>query len=184
MLMIIGTSVLSLVAWGIFNHKYPKPAEKRVEDFKPNPVFSVPSFISPNPKVWDHKFGGKRYRAYKFKCSISPRIAMMGGQKVKMSVPEKYNIKEFTVLVDPVDGAVHYVHLGRNQYHCDLDQRSHCMCLQELYLETFDQVFLKALMELLLTYELLDSYSQDHWENEEFINMNKELITAIQEKAA
>jgi hypothetical protein len=183
MIFVFGISVLSLVGYGVFNHLYPKPQSKKDVDFKSNPVFSGANFISPNPKVWDHSTKKKKFRAYKFKCNINPNIAMIKSQSVEMLIPDEYSIKEFTLLVDPSNNEVHYVHLGTSQYHCDLDTVSHCLCIQDLYLEPLDQEFLKKLMGVMLTYDILDAYSQDHWENEKFVSMNTKL-TSLLEAAA
>jgi hypothetical protein len=183
MLIILGVSVVALVGWKVFDRIYPKPQARKVDDFKPNPVFSGTNFISPNPKTWDHKSGAGRYRAYKFQCSISPNTAMVMGRDVEMKIPIDYKITEFTILASPKNNEVHYVHLGTTQYHCDLDPVSHCLCIQELYRETLDQEFLKKLMGMMLTYEILDSYRSDHWENEEFIKINQKIVEALEDES-
>jgi hypothetical protein len=52
-----------------------------------------------------------------------------------------------------------------------------------LYRETLDQEFLKKLMGMMLTYEILDSYRSDHWENEEFIKINQKIVEALEDES-
>lgn len=171
MLMLLGVGVASLVGYGIFSWKFPRPKTVLADEFFLNvPIIKDDNIIVPEPKTWVHK-GKETLRVYKFGCQIKPNTANIAGVKIGMKVPDEYIINEFSILVNPETNEVMYVHLG-SQYHCDKDPISNCLCLVELYREQMDREFLEKLLGLISNYDLLDAYRQDHWRNEKFVKSN------------
>lgn len=180
MLPLIGTGLLSLLVYGIFTWKFPKPEKVLTDKFCLNTlVINGTNIINPDPKTWVQS-GKEQLRVYKFNCIIQPNKANLAGTEVDMKIPDEYTINQFSILTDPETNEVLYVHLGQ-QYHCDKDPISNCVCLSELYRENLDYRFMESLLELLSRYDLFDSYCQDHWDNDVFVKSNSKLTAKMQE---
>lgn len=180
MLILIGVGIASLVGYKIFSWKYPKPVEVVADEFNlKTPVMLGTNIIFPAPKIYDQK-GKENFKVYRFRCCIKPDKANLEGTLVEMNVPDEYAIEEFSIMTDPKTNEVKFVHLG-SQYHCDKDPTFKCLCLVGLYLKNLDYRFMENLIELLSTYDLLDSYCDHHWSNEEFCKLNTKVVEKMVE---
>lgn len=170
--------IISLVVYIAFDKLCPKKKQVPEEHFNEKLEFKTPiidedNIIFPYPKVWDDG----EMTSYRFRCQIKPSIANVAGKKMKMVVPEEWDIDHFTVIV--VEGEIRYVYLGSEQYHADHDPISKCFCLTDLYREDFTYDSMAQLLRMLGKYDLCDSYRVDHWEHKGFISKNKKVIEAM-----
>lgn len=173
----LALGILVLAGYVVFDKVYPSPGKKKAPKFvmKDNIVYKD-NVIYHSPKTF---VNGKRL-CYKFKCRINPDKARLAdGRFVNMQVPEEYIIRTFTVGVTPTDNSVNFVYLGPEQYHCDNDPVSECLCLQHLYMETLSYDFLEKLLDLTMIYDVEDPMRADHWDNNEYKKLNRDVLKAI-----
>ena len=134
------------------------------------------NFIRKLPKV---DSSGK-YTTYKFKCKIVPNVARLAnGKEVGMKVSDDHTIRTFTIGVDPRDNCVAFVYLGPDQYHCDLDPMSKCLCIQNLLHDPLDGLFMERIYKLMITWDIEDSYRYDHLDHPVWVKENQQILKAI-----
>ncbi len=143
--------VCSLIGYVIFDVLYPKPKQQLANPFElNNDIIRGTNFIRKLPKVDI----SEKHTTYKFKCRIAPNMARLAsGKKVPMKVSDDLMIRTFTIGVDPQDNCVEFVYLGPDQYHCDLDPQSKCLCIQNL-------LIVGICLSADLLFEKMDSYRE------------------------
>ena len=173
----IAIGLVALAGYIIFDKNYPAPIKKVANKFEmDNNIVYKDCVINRYPKTFAN---GKRL-CYKFQCRINPDRARLADATVlDMKVPEEFIIRTFTIGVDPSDNSVDFVHLGPEQYHCDNDPVSECLCLQHLYKETLNYDFLESLLDLMMVYDVDDPMRADHWDNKDFTNSNRNILKAM-----
>jgi hypothetical protein len=173
MLVTMGLGLTALAAYIVFDRLYPerKKIRAKAPEFETNITYKD-CVIYGNPK--SYKSG--KHQCYKFICRVNPdRARLSDGTVLGMTVPDEFIIRMFVVGVDPMDNSVDYVYLGPEQYHCDLDLASECICLQHLHKEILNYDFLEKLLDLLMIYDIDDPMRADHWDDKNFSKMNNKL---------
>ena len=169
----LGFALVALAGYVVFDRIYPAPDKKVAQKFKlDSNIVYMDSCIYNSPKTF---INGDKL-CYKFICRINPdRARLADGTVVEMKVPEEYIIRTFTIGVDPSDNSVDFVYLGPEQYHCDNDKYTECLCLQHLYKEILNYDFLVRLLDLMMVYDIDDPMRVDHWDNKEFFKLNSKI---------
>lgn len=179
MITIFLTGLVALGGYAVFDKLYPSPKKKEYEEIKFGyHVVDGDCVIYNDPQFFD---SGNGFKTYRFRCNIIPyKARLANGSKMEMSATgDEFKIKEFLVGINPEDNTVEYVYLGENQYHCDKETKTRCLCLQEIYKTELNIQFLERLMELMTTYDIEDCVSHEHWEDESFKRSNSKIKNAV-----
>lgn len=177
MLIQLALGLVALAGYMVFDKLYPAPEKKKAPKFQlDSNIIYKDSCIYNSPKTF---INGKKM-CYKFRCRIRPdRARLANGKVLPMDVPDEFIIRTFVVGVDPVDNSVDFVYLGPEQYHCDNDPVSECLCIQHLYKEPLDYEFLTKLLDIMMIYDVDDPMRADHWENKEYFRQNSLIRKAM-----
>jgi hypothetical protein len=174
-MLLFATGLATLVGYIVFERNFPKrPIADKFE--LTTPITKRDNYLRP-PKL------GVEYNditEYDFKCKIRPSKAMtIDGQLHDMRVPDEFIIRKFTIGVKTLDNTVQYVYLGHDTYHSDKCEKTQCFYLSDLFDTVLCEDFVGVLMTKLMTYELENSMSHEHWENDAFLKLNKKLINQL-----
>jgi hypothetical protein len=161
----------TLVGYIWFSKKYPRrPLADKFEMY--NAITFGENYIS-IPRKYR---GLKSMTIYDFECRITPDNARLRDlTEHKLKVPKEYVINRFKIAVHP-DNTVKFLDLGLRQYHSDKCPKSQCFFLSGLKGRQLTEEFMIDVMHLLLTYDLDNPMSRDHWENPEFHKSNKQIL--------
>lgn len=161
----------TLVGYILFSKKYPKrPLADKFEMY--NSITYGENYIE-IPRKYR---GRKSMTIYDFECSITPdRARLRDLSEHKLKVPKEYAITRFKIAVHP-DNTVECLDLGSRQYHSDKCPKSECFFLGGLKGQELTEQFVIDVLMLLMTYDLDNPMSRDHWENPEFNKSNKQIL--------
>jgi len=174
-MVLLGAGLATLVGYIIFERNFPKrPIADKFE--LTTPLTKRDNYLKP-PTL------GAEYEditEYNFKCKIRPSKAMtIDGQLHDMLVPDEFIIREFIIGVKTQDNSLQYVYLGKDTYHSDKCEKTQCFYLNNLMGAVLCEDLIGVLMTRLMTYELENSMSHEHWENDEFLKLNDKLINQL-----
>ena len=174
-MLLFATGLATLVGYIVFERNFPK--RPIADKFELTTSLMVRDNYLRSPKL------GVEYNditEYDFECKLRPSKAMTrDGNLHDMRVPDEFIIRKFTIGVKTQDNTVQYVYLGKDAYHSDKCQKTQCFYLYDLMDKVLCRDFMIALMTRLMTYELENSMSDEHWENDAFLKLNKKLINQL-----